>query len=61
MNTHHVPVRTPVGKVEWAGTTNFLYGIDSEGTVFRFEPYAGTPPQPGFSTVIRALKGLFRG
>lgn len=60
--THTIPVSRPfVGRVEWAGNENFLYGIDSEGTVKRLQPYARSARKPGrTSSPLERIARFFR-
>ena len=45
----------PVGRIEWAGTGNFLYGIDQIGQVFRFEDVRRTAPKPSLTSRIKTI------
>lgn len=44
---HTIPVSQAVGRIDWYGTANFLYGIDSKGSVIRFIPLARGARKPG--------------
>lgn len=50
------PPARPVGRIRWFGTPLFLYGVDSQGNVFRFEPSAPQRRRPG--KISRWWKGL---
>lgn len=48
----------PVGRIEWAGNSNFLYGIDRIGQVFRFEDVRRTAPKPSFTSRFKDIIGF---
>lgn len=59
MENLHVPVLTPapVGRLEWAYASGVLYGVDSIGQVFRFEPVVVTPRGSALSRALASILG----